>query len=178
MVKKDTETPTAILVVYGLDEKGQAHAGTFFEADFEPARKAAGLMGLECFQATAKELRPALKNVGTGQAYVSGWGFIPRLRRQHYDTLLAVIASIRPAAAFDPADATFPASWDEIAKDSLVIAQADSAEFGWWPSIVEKVDGPILTLRWQNFPNDSKFKRHLSAVALVRPPSRAEETKT
>jgi hypothetical protein len=162
--------PTPILVVYGIDDKGQTRAATFFETDFEQARKAAGLMGLHFFESTADQLRPSLKKVGAGQAYASGWGFVPRIRRQHYDALLSVIASIRPNASLEASNSVFPTSWEDIGKESLVLAQADSAEFGWWPSIVEKVDGPMLTLRWQNFSKDSQFKRHVTAVALVKPP--------
>jgi hypothetical protein len=161
---------TPILVVFGLDDKGQPRAGSFFEIDFEPARKAASLLKLHSFESTADLLRPALKKIGEGQAFASGWAIIPRIRRNHYDTLLSVIASVRPTASVDTSNVLFPASWEDIQKDSLVLAQADSADLGWWPSIVEKIEGQMLTLRWKDFPKDSKFKRHISAVALIRPP--------
>jgi hypothetical protein len=162
---------TPIIVVFGLDDKGQTRAGTFFEADFEQARKIASLMKLEFFESTADLLRPALKKVGEGQAFASGWGAVPRIRRNYYDTLLATIASIRPNASLDAANVAFPASWDDIAKDSLVLAQADSADLGWWPCVVQSAEGEMLTLRWRDFPRDQKIKRHRTAVALVRPPT-------
>jgi hypothetical protein len=161
---------TPILVVFGLDDKGQTRAGTFFEIDFEPARKAASLLKLHSFESTADMLRPALKNIGEGQAFASGWAIIPRVRRNHYDTLLSIIASVRPTASVEASNVLFPASWDDIQKDSLVLAQADSADLGWWPSIVEKIEGQMLTVRWQDFPRDPKARRHISAVALIRPP--------
>jgi hypothetical protein len=167
--KEDDATPTPVLVVYGLDEKQFPRAACFYEKDFDQARKAATTMKLEHFQSTANLLHPALKKIADGQAYVSGWGFVPRVRKQHYDTLLSVIASIRETPVVTGKN-VFPASWDEIQKGSFVIAQADSAEFGWWPCIVEKREDSILTLSWENFPKDPKFRRHFHAVALIMPP--------
>jgi hypothetical protein len=168
--KPAPSNPIPILVVYGLDEKDQPRAGSFFETDFNQAQKAAELMGLEAFVSEAHRLKPVLKHIAAGQAYASGWGFIPRIRRNYYDALISVIASLRPHPALGKDTGVFPATWSEIAKDSLVIAQADFAELGWWEAIVEKVDGEKLTMRWKGFPKDPAFQRHLSAVALIRPP--------
>lgn len=168
--KSSPTNPTPVMVVYGLDEKEQPRAGSFFEGDFEQAKKAADLMGLEAFVSEAHRLKPVLQHVAEGQAYASGWGFIPRLKRNHYDALISLLASLRHRPVLGKDAAHFPVTWTEIANESLVIAQADFAEFGWWEAIVEKVDGEMLTMRWKNFPKDPAFQRHLSAVALIRPP--------
>jgi hypothetical protein len=128
------------------------------------------LLKLLSFESTADLLRPALKNIGEGQAFASGWAIIPKVRRNHYDTLLSVIAAVRPTASVDASNVLFPTSWEDIQKDSLVLAQADSADLGWWPCLVQATDGEVLILRWRDFPNEPKVKRHRSAVALIHPP--------
>ena len=86
------------MVVYGLDEKEYPRAGSFFEADFEQAQKTSELMGLEAFISEAHRLKPVLKHIAEGQAYASGWGFVPRLRRNYYDALISAIVKSRPIA--------------------------------------------------------------------------------
>lgn len=168
--KADPTASTPILVVFGIDDKEQCRAAAFHETDFEAARKAAGLMKLDAFESTAQQLRPVLKNIPDGQIAVSGYGFVGRVARQHYDALLTAIASLRPTASLSARKAAFPASWAEIQKGCMVICQADAAEFGWWECVVEKVEGDILTLSWLRHPKDPKVKRHRDAVALVKPP--------
>lgn len=168
--KSTQSNPVPIMVVYGLDEKEHTRAGSFFEGDFEQARKAAELMGLEAFVSEAHRLKPVLRHIAEGQAYASGWGFIPRVRRNYYDALISVIASLRSTPVLGKGTSVFPATWSEIAEDSIVIAQADFAELGWWEAIVEKVEGENLIMRWRGFPKDPAFQRHVSAVALIRPP--------
>jgi hypothetical protein len=62
-----------------------------------------------------------------------------------------------------------PLSWDEIGKGQLVIAQEDDANAGYWEAMVEAVEEQTLVLRWRDYSNQPKIRRHRHAVALLCP---------
>ena len=155
-----------IMVVYGLGENEKPRAAKFSEPEFELARKAAELMKLNVFEGNAAKLRQVLQNLEPGRIYASGEGFVPYIRPNQFDKLISVLGVAEPKAPESKPQTTLPSSWDSIDVGHLVLGQADSAENGWWPAIVEKVDGDMLLLQARDFP-EVQVVRHRCAVALL-----------
>jgi hypothetical protein len=155
-----------ILVVYGFDEDKKPRAAKFSEPEFELARKAADLMKLNVFEGDAIKLRRALKNLRAGNIYASGWAFVPSVRQNQFDALVAKLTSIKSETIDGIVDTGLPVSWDSIAIGQTVLGQADSSADGWWPAHVVDIDGDMLVLRARDFPKTPKVVRHRSAVAL------------
>ncbi len=156
-----------ILVVYGFDENKKPRAAQFSEPEFKLAHKAAELMKLKVFETDTPKLRRALKKLPLGKVYASGWGFVPNVRRNQFDSLLKIIRTADPDAPEPAPQTNLPPSWDAIAVGHLVLGQADSAADGWWPAIVVKVDRDMLTLQARDFPKAPTVVRHRLAVALL-----------
>jgi hypothetical protein len=173
MSKAKTKTKQPVsqrtLVVYGYDENQKPRAAQFVENEFELARKAAELMKLQVYEGEAIKLRRALKKISAGNVYASGWGFVPNIRQSQYDALLTKLTGTKPPMPGALVPTGYPKTFDEIEIGHLVIAPADSAADGWWPSIVTGIDGDMLSLQMRDYPKE-KGKRHRTAVALVSPP--------
>jgi hypothetical protein len=101
--------------------------------------------------------------------YANGRGFVPNVRRDLYEKLIAA-AGGEPSQDTETPRVTqgLPLSWDEIAPGHLVIA-FENKEEGWWEAIVVARDGDMLTLRWRDYPKQSKVVRHRTGVALLNP---------
>src|SRR5665213_4200633 len=115
MSKTKTKTVTkpahrVVMVVYGFDEHKKPRAAKFAEPEFELARKAADLMKLNVFEGDATKLRRALKNLRTGNVYASGWAFVPSIRRNQFDALVAKLTSIRSETIDAVVDTGLPVS--------------------------------------------------------------------
>jgi hypothetical protein len=63
----------------------------------------------------------------------------------------------------------YPATWDEIRADQVVVAKEDGPFQGWWEAIVTEANGDTLTLRWRNRPQLLPIVRHRLHVALMLP---------
>lgn len=171
MSKPKIKTETKIsrrrmLVVYGFDENKKPRAAQFKEAEFDLARKAADLMGLNVYETDDAKICRRLKKLPQGKVYVSGWGFVPTVRQIQFDTLLKTTGAKKPKAPEPKPQATLPSSWASIGLGDLVLGQADSAADGWWETTVENIEGDMLLLRACAFP-DITVTRHRSAVALL-----------
>ena len=162
--------PRRMLVVFGFDENQKPRAAQFKEPEFELARKAADLMGLSVFETDDAKIRRRLKKLPQGKVYMSGWGFVPNVRQIQFDNLLKTTGAKKPKAPEPKPQATLPSSWKTVGVSDLVAAQADSASDGWWPAIVQSVDGEMLHLQARDFPEVPQVTRHRSAVALLYTP--------
>jgi hypothetical protein len=108
----------------------------------------------------------AFRSLPSGQVYASGWGFVPNVRKNLFDGLLKELGGAETAISKPSPYSNLPVSWETIQIGNLVLGQADSAEDGWWPAIVELIKGDMLTLQARDFPKAPKVIRHRSAVAL------------
>jgi hypothetical protein len=160
-----------ILVVYGYGEDRMPKAAKFPEAEFELARKAADLMGLQVHEGDVNKLRGALKKIAVGRIYASGWGFVSNIRQAQYETLVTKLTGAKPKEPGALVSTGLPTDWDHIEVGHLVLGEADSSSDGWWPAIVTKIDGDMLTLQARDFPKEPAVKRHRTAVALLKPPA-------
>src|SRR3984957_2737480 len=125
-----------------------------------------------------------------GRIYARGKPFIPNIKRELCDKLLAAIGSCKeehdhsqaqgtPASSATPAPAEagailpplasgLPQNWESIAVGNMILAHESPGE-GWWEAIVISRDDAILTLRYRDYPKAPKFERHVSTVALINP---------
>jgi hypothetical protein len=172
---------TPPLIVLGFDDQQKPRGARFVDAKPDLVTKAADLMGLMVYQATAPEVADAAKKLPLGRLYANGRGFVPNVRQDLYSDLVVALA-LEPQAAVStagdkdklPVALGLPRTWGEIAPGHLVVAQ-ESLEYGWWEAIVLARKGDSFTLRYRDYPQLPKFVRHRSAIALMsRPTDEAE----
>src|SRR5262249_26858372 len=60
-----------------------------------------------------------------------------------------------------------PATWDDIKVGHLVIAPEKDPDDGWWQAIVTRIDGDMLSLRWEGTSRGRQFARHRFNVGLM-----------
>jgi hypothetical protein len=158
-----------VLVLFGYDEDKKPRAAKFWQQDFEPARKAAEMMGLQVHEGETKKLRPHLSKIALGEVYKSGWGGIPKIQQKQYDALVKKLTGKAAAKPGAPPVTGYPVDWNKIEVGHLVIAPTDKPDQdGYFAAIVTKVDGNMLSLTLKDFP-DETGKRHRSTVALLDP---------
>jgi hypothetical protein len=130
-----------------------------------------------------------------GRIYARGKAFIPNIKRDLYEKLVAAhptsgesdrsqvegtatsLAASNGGAAqpltdtgtvLPPLASGLPQNWESIAAGNMVLIDAGPGE-GWWEAIVIGREDAILTLRYRDFPKLPKLQRHLSTVALINP---------
>jgi hypothetical protein len=117
-----------------------------------------------------------------GRVHANGKAFVPFVRRDLYDKLLAAAGNgngsspVRltgshvggAATASPPSGNPLPRSWDQIALGDLVVAQ-EGLEDGWYEAIVIELNGDMLTLRWRDYPRERRIVRHRLRVGLLYP---------
>jgi hypothetical protein len=183
VTKSSAAAPTATpaLIVLGFDEQQKPRGAKFVDAKLDLVTKAADLMGLKVYEATAEEVAELAKKLPAGRLYANGRGFVPNIRQSLYSDLVVALALEGQAALSKsgdkdrlPAARGLPKSWDEIAAGHLVIAQ-ESLEYGWWEAIVLERKGDSFTLQYRDYPHLPKFVRHRSSIALMCPPDEEAE---
>ena len=187
------------LFVYGLDEAGKPRGARFSMTEMETVAPVITAQKLQFFDGGGSE---ELVNVGmklaVGRIYARGKSFVPNIKRDHYDAILAALASCkaehdrsqaeRTTAAAAAPEATksseqapayvptvlpplasgLPQNWESIAAGNMVLADEGPGE-GWWEAIVIARENEILTLRYRDYPKAPKFERHISTIALINP---------
>jgi hypothetical protein len=199
MTKKSgklSDNTTTELFVYGLDESGKPKGARFPATDTEKVSPVVTAMKLQSCQARSEELASLGMKLPVGRIYARGKAFIPNIKRDLYDKLLAAAASCKEeqdpsqaerttnvapapedskqapaetgAAILSPLASGLPRNWASIAPGNMILAHAGPGE-GWWEGIVIARDNEILTLRYRDYPKVPKFERHISTVALINP---------
>jgi hypothetical protein len=199
MTKKSdklSDSPSTKLFVYGLDEGGKPKGARFPATETEKVLPVATAMKLQSSQACSEEVANLGMKLPVGRIYARGKAFIPNIKRDLYDKLLAAIGSCKQghdhsqvegtatssatpgnAVAHAPAEAGailpplasgLPQNWESISAGNMILVDAGPGE-GWWEAIVIGRDDAILTLRYRDYPKVPKFERHVSTVALINP---------
>jgi hypothetical protein len=199
MTKKSdklSDSPSTQLFVYGLDEAGKPKGARFPATETEKVLPVATAMKLQSSQACSEEIANLGMKLPVGRIYARGQAFIPNIKRDLYDKLLAAIGSCKEghdhsqvegaatssatpgdAVAHAPTEAGAilpplasgpPQNWESIATGNMILIDAGPSE-GWWEAIVISRDDAILTLRYRDYPKVPKFERHVSTVALINP---------
>ena len=196
--------PPAI-ILFGTDDTGKPHASSFDIDRRHEAIKAAGLMGFQALAVEGDVLVSLAKKVPVGKVFSSGKGFVPFVKREvgaqlaqiakeSPDLLIDVpkptietsdVAAASGGAKGEPVQALpdLPKHWDSIVVGSRVLA-VDDPEDGWWVAIVQHVHEsgtkghpmPMLTLRWEAFPEEDTITRRFDHVALMHPAINGAET--
>jgi hypothetical protein len=170
----------APVVLFGIDSRGKPKAARFGKDHASVAVKAASQLQLQVLANNNPKIAEIASRLPVGRVHVNGKTFVPFIRRDLYDKLVAVAAngnappndppasgsSDAPGSTSGGSPPDLPRNWREIAPGHLVIAQ-ESLEDGWWEAIVLERNGDTLTLRWRDYPNQAKCVRHRAAVALI-----------
>jgi hypothetical protein len=180
--EKGANGATASVVVFGVDDHDKPRAAVFQGKLADGARKAAEQLKLRTLDATTAEAQAIAAKLPAGRLQGDGQGFVPYVRRDVYDQVVAIADALptpqapaadkQTAATDTPAAKTapgLPRTWDEIAAGHVVIArdEDDYPDKGWWEAIVVDRKDDVLTLRWRDYPKVKPFPRHVAAVALL-----------
>ena len=127
------------------------------------ALKAASQLHLNVLTSSDPTVVELASRLPIGRVHATGRTFVPFIRRDLYDKLVAAAAnghgdagipsngSSGASGSTPGGGARLPKSWHDIGMGDLVVAN-DSREDGWYEAIVIHVDGDMLTLRWRDYP--------------------------
>lgn len=169
-VAKTSPTPSAKLVVFGLDSQWRPHAAWFPHSQAEAARTAAKQLRLNVTEVTNGTAADIVAKLPTGQIHATGPSMVPAVHPEVYEKLVATL-NPRGEAGKEPGDPTLadlPESWSAIKPGHLILAQ-DSLVDGWYEAIVVSRAGDKITYRWRDYPGHPKVTVKATAVALVCP---------
>jgi hypothetical protein len=190
--EKKAATTLDKFFVLGFDNKGKPRGARFAEYNERVLNFVSDLMLTSVYPASAAFTEAAMK-LPPGRVYASGKAFIPPIKRDLVEKLVAVLnvpgdesktfklayppgqtpehETLLPCdnvRTISPITSGLPRSWDSIGVGQVVLIEESAAD-GWWPSTVLERDGEILTLRFRDYPRQPKFQRHISQVALINP---------
>ena len=116
-----------------------------------------------------------------GRVHATGRTFVPFIRRDLYDKLVAAAANGNAHPTSPPNGSSgasgsspggsaphLPRNWQEIGIGDLVVA-SQSREDGWYEAIVVEANGDMFTLRWRDYPRERRIVRHRLRLGLLYP---------
>jgi len=171
--------------LFGIDNRGKPKAARFGKDAASLAVKAASQLQLRVLPTDQPKVAEIAARLPVGRVHATGKTFVPFVRRDLYDKLIAVAGngngaiSVRTVASqasgaakanTPSANPNLPHGWDQIGLGDLVVAQ-EALEDGWYDAIVVEVNGDMLTLRWRDYPRERRIVRHRFRVALLYPGS-------
>jgi hypothetical protein len=186
MTGKETDTTAAMrcpspLILYGIDSRGKPKAARFRKEHAGLAIKAATQLQLNVLASKDPKVADIAARLPVGRIHATGRMFVPFVRRDLYDKLVAVAANGNPEPAGPPNGASgasgsapggsaphLPQTWQSIGIGDLVVAN-DSREDGWYEAIVVEANGDMLTLRWRDYPRERRIVRHRARLGLLFP---------
>ena len=182
----------APLVLFGMDSRGKPKAARFGKEHAGLAIKAAGQLQLNVLASKDPKVAEIAARLPVGRVHATGRTFVPFVRRDLYDKLLAAAANGNPDPVSPPNGSSgasgstpggsaphLPQTWQSIGIGDLVVAN-DSREDGWYEAIVVEANGDMLTLRWRDYPRERRIVRHRLRLGLMypEPQQRAENGKS
>ena len=172
-----TTTPAPV-VLFGIDSHGKPKGARFRQKDADLAIKAASQLQLKVLASDNPTIAEIAARLPVGRVHGTGRTFVPFIRRDLYDQLVAAAPNGNANPTNPPSSGSagapgstgsppnLPRNWQEIAPGHLVIGH-ESLEDGWWEAIVLERNGDMLTLQWRDYPKYPKVVRHRAAVALI-----------
>jgi hypothetical protein len=173
----------APVVLFGIDSHGKPKGARFGKDHADLAIKAASQLQLRVLASNDPKVADLATQLPVGRVHATGRTFVPFIRRDLYDKLVAAapngnanptstLAGGGPGAAGMGAPGgsspNLPKTWQEISLGDLVVAQ-EGTEDGWYEAIVAEVNGDMLTLRWRDYPRERKIVRHRQRLGLLYP---------
>jgi hypothetical protein len=173
--------PATILI--GLDDKDRRHASWFNASETPQATQAATIMGMATLPVSSPELAKLAGDLPHGKIFSgSGKAFVPFVKQSLFEKLAAhlpdraVLAELRAVATSADVAAgaakgkgyRLPKDWSGFKPNDLVLATEGGHQDGWYECvIVEATDQNALVLQWRDWPEEPKFERRASEVALM-----------
>ena len=177
-----TSTPAPV-VLFGIDSHGKPKGARFGRDHADLAIKAASQLQLRVLASNDPKVADLATQLPVGRVHATGRTFVPFIRRDLYDKLVAAAPNGNAHPAGAPASGSsdaagakppggsspnLPKTWQEIGVGDLVVAQ-EGTEDGWYEAIVAEVNGDMLTLRWRDYPRERKIVRHRQRLGLLYP---------
>ena len=150
--------------------------------------KAATQLQLNVLASNDPKVAEIAARLPVGRVHATGRTFVPFIRRDLYDKLVAAAANGNAHPTSPPNGSSgasgstpggsaphLPQNWREIGVGDLVVAQ-EGPEDGWYEAIVVEANGDMLTLRWRDYPRERRIVRHRLRLGLLYPgPDRRRE---
>lgn len=176
-------TPSsAPVVLFGMDSRGRPKGARFAKEFVGLATKAASQLQLQILPGTDPKIADIVRQLPVGRIHNNGRTFVPFIRREVYDKLVAAApngshahqpsspggGSGHGAGAGAPGSSSpnLPRNWQEIGVGDLVVAQ-EGLEDGWYEAIVMDISDDTMTLRWRDYPKERRVVRHRRRLALL-----------
>src|SRR6476661_4447993 len=170
------------VVLFGIDNRGNPQGARFGKQHAGLAIKAATQLQLNVLASNDPKIAEIAARLPVGRIHATGRTFVPFIRRDLYDKLVAAAAngnthptSTPPNGSSGASGSTpggsaphMPRNWREIGVGDLVVAQ-EGPEEGWYEAIVVEAAGDMLTLRWRDYPRERRIVRHRLRLGLLYP---------
>jgi hypothetical protein len=170
------------LVLFGIDSRGgKPKAARFRKEHAGLAIKAAEQLQLNVLASSDPKVAEIAAQLPVGRVHATGRMFVPFVRHDLYDQLLAAAGNGNTASASAPNGPSgasgstpggsaphLPHDWQSIGIGDLVVAQ-QGVEDGWYEAIVVEANGDMLTTRWRDYPRERRIVRHRTRLGLLYP---------
>jgi hypothetical protein len=174
-------TCSAPLVLFGIDSRGKPKAARFGKEHADLAIKAATQLQLKVLASNDPKIADLTAELPVGRVHATGRTFVPFIRRDLYDKLVAAAANGNTHPTSPPNGSSgasgstpggsaprLPQNWQAIGLGDLVLA-SESREDGWYEAIVVEQNGDMFTLRWRDYPRQRRIVRHRLRLGLLYP---------
>ena len=151
--KGNRSTPAKPVVLFGLDSRGKPKAARFSKEHAGLAIKAASQLALQVVAGNDPELAEIAARLPVGRVHATGRTFVPFIRRDLYDKLVAAAANGNTHPTSPPNGSSgasgstpggsaprLPQNWQAIGLGDLVLA-SQSREDAWYEAIVVEENG-------------------------------------
>ena len=172
------------LVLFGIDNRGKPKGARFGKEHASLAMKAATQLQLKVLASNDPKVAEIAARLPVGRVHATGRTFVPFIRRDLYDKLVAAAANGNAHPTSPPNGSSgasgstpggsaphLPQNWQEIGIGDLVVAN-QSREDGWYEAIVVEANGDMFTLRWRDYPRERRIVRHRLRLGLLYPERR------
>ena len=176
------------LVLFGIDNRGKPKGARFGKEHASLAMKAATQLQLKVLASNDPKVAEIAARLPVGRVHATGRTFVPFIRRDLYDKLVAAAANGNAHPASPPNGSSgasgstpggsaphLPRNWQEIGIGDLVVANQDRWE-GWYEAIVVEANRRHVHVTLARLPAGAPdCAASASAwVALSRKPNRPE----
>jgi hypothetical protein len=164
-----------------LTTVGKPKGARFGKEHADLAIKAATQLQLKVLASNDPKIADLTAQLPVGRVHATGRTFVPFIRRDLYDKLLAAAGNGNARSASSSSGSSgasgstpggsaprLPQNWQAIGIGDLVVANQDRWE-GWYEAIVVEANGDMLTLRWRDNPRERRIVRHRLRLGLLYP---------
>ena len=157
------------LVLFGIDNRGKPKGARFGKEHASLAMKAATQLQLKVLASNDPKVAEIAARLPVGRVHATGRTFVPFIRRDLYDKLVAAAANGNAHPTSPPNGSSgasgstpggsaphLPQNWQEIGIGDLVVANQESLG-----RLVRghrrRANGDMFTLRWRDYPRERRI---------------------